>query len=85
MIQNLTCRVLFLEILFQTYRLFIHVPVDFIRVSFNFKFSNRNSQSQQKLLKKVTHFTIQLRSKNFTHFTNLISLDIENNFLPQHN
>ena len=51
---------------------------------FNFRFSSRKSQSQQKLAKKITHFTIQFRSKNLTHFTNLNSLDIENNMLLQH-
>ena len=33
--------------------------------------------------KKITHFTIQLRSKNLTYFTKLDSLGIENNMLPQ--
>ena len=41
---------------------------------FNFRFSSRKSQSQQKLAKKITHFTIQFCSKNFTHFANLNSL-----------
>ena len=36
------------------------------------------------MFEKITHFTIQFRSKNLTHFTNLSSLDIENNMLPQH-
>ena len=40
-------------------------------LSINFRFSGRKSQSQQKLAKKVTHFTIQFRSKNIPHFTNL--------------
>ena len=48
-----------------------HVPVDNIRVIFNFTFSNRKSQSQQKLAKRITHFTIQFCSKNLPHFTNL--------------
>ena len=60
------------------------VPVDIISFFFfNFRFSIRKSQSQQKLAKKITHFTIQFCSKNLTHFTNLNSLDIENNMLPQ--
>ena len=50
----------------------------------NCKFSSRKSQSQQKLAKKITHFTIQFRSKNLNHFTNLNLLDIENNILLQH-
>ena len=55
-----------------------------IRVFFNIRFSSRKSQSQQKLAKKITHFTIQFRSKNLTHFTNLNSFEIENNMLPKH-
>ena len=46
--------------------------------------SSRKSQSQQKLVKKITHFSILFRSKNLTHFTNLNSLDIENNMLLKH-
>ena len=61
-----------------------HVLVDIVRVFFNFRFSSRKSQSQQKVAKKNTHFTIQLGSKNLTHFTSLNSLDIENNILMQH-
>ena len=49
-----------------------------------FTISSRKSQSQQNLAKKITHFTIQFRSKNLTHFTNLNSIDIENNMLLQH-
>ena len=39
---------------------------------FNFRFSSRKCQTQQKL------------PKNIAHFTNLSSLDIENNKLAQH-
>ena len=62
------------------------VPVDIIIVClfFNFRLPSRKSQSQQKLAKKITHFTTQFYSKNLTHFANLNSLDIENNMLPQH-
>ena len=62
------------------------VPVDIIIVCifFNFRLPSRKSQSQQTLAKKITHFTTQFYSKNLTHFTNLNSLDIENNMLPQH-
>ena len=35
------------------------IPVDIIRVIFNFRFSSRKCQSQQKLPKKITHFPIQ--------------------------
>ena len=55
-----------------------------IRFFKNFRFSSRKSQSQQKLAKKFTHFAIQFHSKNLTHFTNLNSIDIESNILPQH-
>ena len=34
---------------------------------FNFRFSSRKSQSQQKLAKKMSHFTIQFRRKNLTN------------------
>ena len=60
-----------------------HVPVDIIRVFFNFRFSSRNSQNLHKLAKKITNFTIQFRSKNLIHFTNRKALDIENNILLQ--
>ena len=51
---------------------------------FNFRFSSRKYQNQQTLVTKITHFTIQSRSKMLSHFTNLNSLDIENNMPPQH-
>ena len=59
------------------------VSVDIIILFFNFGFSSRKSQSQQKLAKKITHFTIKFCSKNFTHFANLNSFDIENDMLPK--
>ena len=58
-----------------------HVLVDSIRAFFNSRFSSRKSQTQEKLSKKITHFTIQFRSKNLTLFTNLKSLNIETNML----
>ena len=61
-----------------------HVPVDMIRVFSYFRFSSRKSQSQQKLVKKITPFTIKFCSKIPTHFMNLNSLDIENDMFPQH-
>ena len=64
-------------ILFRAYNFFSSVLL------FNFRFSSRKSQSQQKLAKKITHFRIQFRSKNLTNFMNLDSLEIENNMLPQ--
>ena len=45
-------------------------------LSVKFRFSGRKSQSQQKLARKITHFTIQFRSKFITHFTKLSSLSI---------
>ena len=51
--------------------------LDFI----NFRFSGRKSQSQQKLAKKITHFEIQFRSKNLTHFRDLNSFNIINKIL----
>ena len=74
--------ILSLTILFWAYNLFgrrysPHIPKNIIRVFFlDFRFSSRKSQSQQKLAKKFTHFTIQFRSKDLM---NLSSLDIENN------
>ena len=50
----------------------------------DFRFSRRKSQSQQKLLIKITCFAIQVRSKHLTHFANPNSLDNENNMLPKH-
>ena len=87
MIQNVIFGILFLKILFRAYNLFIIVQTfhwTSSRVFFNLRFSSRKSQSQQKLAEKITHFTIQFRSKNLTHFTNLSSLDIGNNIHPQH-
>ena len=50
----------------------------------NFRFYTRKSESQRKLAKKITHFIIQFCLKNLIHFTNLNSLDIKNNMLPQY-
>ena len=58
--------------------------MDIISVFLDFRFSSRKSLSQQKLAKKVTHFTIQFCSKDLTHFTNFGALDIENDMLPKH-
>ena len=38
-----------------------------------------------KNLQKWSRFTIQFCSKNLTYFTNIKSLDMKNNMLPQHN
>ena len=53
-------------------------------LSFDFRLSSKNSQNQQKLAKKITHFIAKFRSKNRTHFTNLNSLKIIKNILQQH-
>ena len=65
-----------------TYFIFIHL-LRWTSSEFLLFFSSRKFQSQQRLAKKITRFTIQFRSKNFTHFTNLNSLQIENNMLPK--
>ena len=60
-----------------------HVPTNIIKVFFDFRFSRRKSQSQQKLLIKITYFAMQVCSKHLTHFMNLNTLGIENNMLPK--
>ena len=81
MIQYLIFGILFFKILF----LYLSRRSSRYHQSFfYFRFSSRKSQIEQKLAKKITHFTIQFCSKNLTHFTNLNSLDTENNMLPQH-
>ena len=55
MIQNLIFAILFLKILFRTCNFLI-----FVRT---FQWTSSESQSQQKLVKKITHFTTKLRSK----------------------
>ena len=87
MIQNLIFGIILLKILFLAYNFFILIHM-FQQTSskffFDFRFSRRKSQSQQKLLIKITYFAIQVRSKHLTHFTNVNSLDNENNMLPKH-
>ena len=64
----------FLKKLFRAYNFFIFAEM-YQRTSseflLNFRFSRRKSQSQQKLAKKIAHFTIQSCLKNIFHFTNL--------------
>ena len=81
MIQNLIFGILLLKIFFRHATFYIHpsVPVDIIKVFFDFRFS-----SQQKLLIRITYFPVHFRSKDLTHFTNLNSLDVKNNMLPKH-
>ena len=87
MIQNLIFGIILLKILFLAYNFFILIHM-FQQTSskffFDFRFSRRKSQSQQKLLIKITYFAIQVCSKHLTHFMNLNTLDIENNMLPKH-
>ena len=61
-----------------------HVPTNIIKVFFDFRFSRRKSQSQQKLLIKITYFAMQVCSKHLTHFMNLNTLDNKNNMLRKH-
>ena len=84
MIRNLTFGILFLKILFRTRNVFIFVQTFQWTSFFNFRFSSRKSQSQQKLAKKIRYFTIPFHAKILTYFTNLYSLDIKNNMLPKH-
>ena len=61
------------------------IPVEIIRFFFNLRSSSRNSQSQKKLTKNITHFTIQFFLKTLTRFMNLNLLDVESHMLPQRN
>ena len=87
MIQNLIFGIILLKMLFLAYNFFIFMHM-FQQTSckffFDYRFSRRKSQSQQKLLIKITYFAIQVRSKHLTHFTNFNSLDIENNMPLKH-
>ena len=83
MIQNLMFGILFLKYYFGL-TTFLYSSSGHQSFFVNFRFSSRNSQSQQKLAKKVTHFIKQFCSKSLTHFTNFNSPHIENNILPQH-
>ena len=76
MIQNLIIGILFFENTTSGIKHFYispDVPIDNTRAFFlNFRFSSRKSQSQQKLAKKITHFTMQFRStilQTSTHLT----------------
>ena len=52
------------------------VQLDIIRVFFNFRYSSRKSQSQQKLAKKITLFTVSFKKPR--SFYKPHSLDIDN-------
>ena len=80
------CCLFFFQIFFRVYNIFTFVHMcqwTYQSFFFNFRFFSRKSQSQQKQPKKITHFIIQFRLKNLTHFMNLNLLDIENNMLSQ--
>ena len=86
MIQNRIIGILFFENIIlvwgiQLFHIGPHVSMDIIRVFLFSWFTSRKPQNLQKLAQKMTHFTIQFRSKNLAHFKNLNSLDIENNTL----
>ena len=74
MIQNLIFGMLFLKHYFgHTTFLYLSTPS---RIPFfDFRFS-RKSQSQQELVKKINHFTLQFCSKNLIHFMNLTSVEM---------
>ena len=80
--QNLIFGILFLKILFWKYNFFIFVQTCQGTSSEFFLISGLLAESLKA--KKITHFIIQFCSKSLTHFTNLNSLDIENNILLQH-
>ena len=84
MIQNLIFGIFLKKKFIWTYNFCAYVPVDIVRVFYNFRFSSRKSQSQQNLA-KVSHFTIRFHSKHLTYFLNPKSLDIDNKMLPKHN
>ena len=87
MIQNLIFGILFLKNIISSIQFFYicpHVAVNIIRDFSQFQIFQQKVSKPTKLAKKITHFTIQFRSKNLTHITNLNSPDIENNVLPQH-
>ena len=87
MIQSLIFGILLLKTFFPAYNFFIFVHMFQWTLSeflFDFRFSGRKSQSQQKLSINITYFAMQFRSKNLIHFMSLNSLEIENNMLPQH-
>ena len=84
-------KILYLKFLFwkyisdiQIFYIRSHVPMDTVRVFFNFRFSSKKSQSQQKLAKNITHFTIQFCSKNLTNFPTCFCLALEKIFALHH-
>ena len=86
MIQNLICGIpffFFLKILLRTCRVFIFVQTFQLaspQFFLNFRFSSRESQSQQKLAKKITRFTIQFPSTILR-----TSIHLKLKMIPSHN
>ena len=76
----------FFETLFRTNNFFIFVYTFQLTLSDFFLILDFLAESQQKLEKKITHFTIQFHSKNLIYFMNLnLNLnDTEINMLPKH-
>ena len=73
----------FLKILLRTCRVFIFVQTFQLaspQFFLNFRFSSRESQSQQKLAKKITHFTIQFPSTILW-----TSIHLKLKMIPSHN
>ena len=85
MIQNCIFVIPFLKTLFRekNFFIFVHTFQWTLSKLFRSRFSSRKSQSQQKLVKKITHFTIQFCSKHLTHIMELNTLDTENNIIPK--
>ena len=87
MIQNLTLGNSFSENIISNIQLFKicpQVPVDIIRIFFNFQIL-QISQTQQKLVKKITHFTtVSLEKPHSCYKPQLNSADTENNMLVKH-
>ena len=50
----------------QRFYIYSDVSVDIVRVFFNFRFSSRKSQSQQKVAKKITFYnTVSFKNLSF--------------------
>ena len=86
MIQNLVFGSLFLKILFLAYNFFVFVQMfqwksEFFLIS-DFLAESLKANKIQRKRSHSFYYTVSL--KNLIHFTNLNSLDVENNMLPQH-
>ena len=87
--KNLIFGILFLKVLFRAYKAFIFVQTfqwissEFFLIS-DFLAESRKA-NKKKTCKKDHTFYNTVLLKKLTHFTNINSLDIENNMLQQHN